>query len=109
MSKTIEEIKANLYQDIDKANSKELEKIYSSLKNVLKTFDRDSSFKNLCDFFKSIIKTKKAKCLQFINDIYDSKDKLTNNEKNKLRKALLDISNIHRTFIENIISLLGAT
>lgn len=109
MSKTIEEIKANLHQDIDKANSKELEKIYSSLKDVLKTYDRDSSLKNLCDFFKNIFSSKKAKCLQFVNDIYDSKDKLTNEEKDKLRKALLDISNIHRTFVENIISLLGAT
>lgn len=109
MAKSIEEIKENLYQDIDKATAKELEKIYSSLKDVLSNFDRDSSLKNLCDFFKSIFKTKKAKCLQFINDIFDSKDKLTQEERDKLRKALLDISNIHRTFIENIIALLGAT
>lgn len=109
MAKTIQEIKENLQQDINKASSKELEKIYSSLKDVLKTFDRDSSLKNLCDFFKNIFKTKKAKCIQFVNDIFDSKDKLTKEEKDKLRKALLDISNIHRTFIENIIALLGAT
>ena len=109
MSKTMEKIKANLHQDIDKATTKELEKIYSSLKNVLETFHRDSSLKNLCDLFENIFRSKKAKCLQFVNDIYDSKDKLTNEEKDKLRKALLDISNIHRTFIENIISLLGAT
>ena len=70
MSKTMEKIKANLHQDIDKATTKELEKIYSSLKNVLKTFDRDSSLKNLCDFFKNIFRSKKAKCLQFVNDIY---------------------------------------
>lgn len=109
MAKTIEEIKENLQQDIDKASSKELDKIYSSLKDVLKSFDRDSSLKNIYDCFKSIFKTKKTKCLQFVNDIFDSKDKLTKEEKDKLRKALLDISNIHRTFIENIIALLGAT
>ena len=109
MMKTIEEIKDNLQQDIDRATSKELEGIYTSLKDVLKNFDRDSSLKNLCDFFKNIFKTKKAKCHQFVNDIFDSKDKLTQEEKNKLRKALLDVSNIHRIFIENIIALLGST
>ena len=52
MAKTIEEIKANLYQDINNANSKEIDKIYSALKDVLKKFDRDSLVKNLGIFSK---------------------------------------------------------
>ena len=38
----------------------------------------------------------------------DSKDKLTDKEKESLRKELLDISNIHRTLLENLQSLFGA-
>lgn len=109
MAKSIDEIKENLYKDIEKATSREIEKIYSALKEVLKEFDKDSNLKNLYDFFKSIFKTKKAKCLQFVTDIFDSKEKLTVDESERLRKALLDISKIHRTIIENIIALLGAT
>ena len=108
MAKTIEEIKSNLHQDINNANSKEIDKIYFALKDVLKKFDRDSLVKNLGDFFKGFLKSKRSKCIQFVNDIFDSKDRLSKEEKDGLRKALLDISNIHRTFIENIIELLGA-
>ena len=55
------------------------------------------------------MKSKRSKCIQFVDDIFDSKNRLLKEEKDRLRKALLDISNIHRTFIENIIALLGAT
>lgn len=109
MAKSIEEIKKNLVKDIKDANSSEIDKIYNTLKEILSSFDRDGLLKNLCDFCKGILKTKRNKCLQFVNDIFDSKDKLSQDEKEKLRKALLDVSNIHRNFIENIIALLGAT
>ena len=101
-------LKDNILKDTESCSSKELNNIYNALKKTLKEFDRDSFFKNCIDFFKSIFKTKKQKCIFFINDIVDSKDKLTNEEKEKLRKSFLDISNIHRTFIENIIALFGA-
>lgn len=101
-------LKDNIIKDIESCSSKELNNIYDALKKTLKEFDRDSFFKNCKDFFKSIFKTKKQKCIYFIDDIVDSKDKLTDDEKEKLRKSFLDISNIHRTFIENIIALFGA-
>ena len=108
MAKSIEEIKVNIHQDIKKASSKEIDRIYYALKEVSKKFDRDSALKNLFDIFKGILKSKRDKCLHFVDDIFDSAEKLSADEKIQLRKALLDISNIYRTIIENIISLLAA-
>lgn len=98
----------NIKEDIKKASDKQIDSIYETLKKALDKFDRDSYFKNFLDSIKRLFKTKRQKCLLLINDICDSKHKLNENEKELLRKELLDISNIHRTLIENIISLLGA-
>lgn len=105
---SIDALKENILKDIESCSSKELNDIYKALGKALKEFDKDSFLKNCKDFFKSLFKTKKQKCIYFINDIVDSKDELTNEMKEKLRKSFLDISNIHRTFIENLIALLGA-
>lgn len=109
MAKSLEELKNNINKDINQASSREIDEIYYSLKSVAKRFDRDSNLKNLFDVFKIIFKTKRDKCISFVDDIFDSIGKLSTDEKNNLRKALLDISNIHRSIIENIIALLGAT
>lgn len=98
----------NVKKDISSCSQKELDQIYKAIKNALKKFDRDKIFKNTKDFIKSLFKTKKQKCLLFVEDIVDSKDKLTDEEKESLRKTFLDISNIHRTFIENLIALFEA-
>ena len=52
MAKSLEEIKANLHQDIKNANSKEIAKIHTALKEATKAFDKDSALKNLYDFFQ---------------------------------------------------------
>lgn len=106
--KTYEALKANIAEDLNKCNAKELDLIYKELKSCLKKFDRDDIFKNSTDFFKKLFKSKKEKCLFFLDDIEDSKGKLTENEKEELRQYFLNISNIHRTFLEDIQALLGA-
>ena len=98
----------NVKKDISSCSQKELDQIYKAIKNALKRFDRDNIFKNTKDFIKSLFKTKRQKCFLFVEDIVDSKDKLTDEEKESLRKTFLDISNIHRTFIENLIALFEA-
>ena len=108
MAKNVDELRENICQDIRDASYKEIDQIYNSLKDVSKKFDRDSILKNLFDGLRGIFRSKKDRCLLFVNDIFDSAENLSADEKNQLRKALLDISNIHRTVIENIIALLGA-
>ena len=98
----------NIKEDLNKCNNKELEKIFSAIKLCLKSFDRDFIMKNVKDFFKSFFKSKKDKCLFFIEDIVDSKDKLSCEEKECLRRNLLEISNIERTFLEDLKALLEA-
>lgn len=106
--KDLNYLKENIKNDIKQASNKQIDVIYEALKTALKKFDRDELRKNIVDFFKLIFATKRQKCLLFLEDITDSEYKLTDVEKELLRKELLDISNIHRTLIENIISLLGA-
>lgn len=106
--KDLETLKENIKEDIKRASEKQINSIYEALKKALEKFDRDSDFKNFLDWIKTILKTKRQKCVLFFNDINDSKHKLNDNEKELLRKEFLDISNIHRTLIEDIISLLGA-
>lgn len=106
--KDFESLKEDIVSDINSCTDGELNKIYTALKKVLKIFDRDPFLKQLRDFFKLITKSRKEKCLFFVEDICDSKDKLTPNEKESLRKAFLDISNIHRTFFEDLVALLEA-
>ncbi len=107
--KSYESLKKNLIDDLSNCSRKELDLIYKMLKECLKKFDRDGIFKNCRDFFKLIFKNKKEKCLYFINDVEDSKDKLTDTEKEELRKYFLSISNVHRTFLENLQALFGAS
>lgn len=105
---SIDALVNNIKKDINSCSKKELDSIYNAIKIALKKFDRDNIFKNSIDFIKSILKNKKQKCIFFIEDIIDSKDKLTDKEKEDLRKVFLDISNIHRTFIEDIMALFEA-
>ena len=106
--KSFEALKENVIKDINECNTRQLNKIYKSLRKVLFQFDRDTIWKNVKDFFKSVRKGKKEKCIFFIDDICDSSEKLTANEKEELRKQFLDISNIHRTFLEDLQALLNA-
>lgn len=105
---SFEATKKNIIDDINSCSTKELNKIYQSLKTILKEFDKDSFFKDSKDFFKFFFKDKKSKCLFFIEDICDSRDRLSAEMKEKLRKEFLKVSNIHRTFLENIKALLEA-
>ena len=98
----------NIKEDLNRCNNKKLEQIYSAIKLCLKKFDRDSTMKNVKDFFRNLLKSKKEKCLFFIEDIIDSKDKLSDEEKEYLRRNLLEISNIERTFLEDLKALLEA-
>lgn len=103
-----ESLVANITEDLKKAKSSDIDKIYEALKKALVKFDKDTNIKNLLDSLKGLFKSKREKCILFLKDLMDSKDKLTNEKKESLRKELLDISNIHRTLLENIRSLLGA-
>jgi hypothetical protein len=103
-----ENLKQNIFKDIDDASNKDINEIYSLLSKALDKFDRDSKLKDFFDLFHSILKTKRQKSKLFIHDIVESSSKLTSNEKELLRLEFLRISNIHRTLIENIRSLLDA-
>lgn len=107
-AKDFDSLKENVLADINSCSSKELNKIYTALKKTVFEFDRDVFGKQIRDFFKSVFKSKKDKCVFFVEDICDSKDKLSSEEKETLRKMFLDISNIHRTFLEDLIALLEA-
>jgi DNA phosphorothioation-dependent restriction protein DptG len=104
----IESLVQNISEDLEKASSKDIDKIYTALKSALKTFDRDSQFKDIIDVLKNIFKSKKEKCILIIRDLLDSKEKLIDTEIESLRKELLEISNIHRTLLEDIRALLNA-
>lgn len=108
VSKDFESLKENVIKDISECNKKELNKIYDCLKKAVKNFDRDSIWKNIKDCFHSINKNKKEKCIFFINDLCDSRSKLSSEEKEQLRREFLKISEIHMTFLENIRALFGA-
>jgi len=104
----IKDLEENIIVDIEQANKNDIDQIYNALNKALHQFDKDSFAKNLIDSIKKIFSTKRKKCKLIIIDIIESKDKLTAKEKQLLRNHLLDISNIHRTLIENIISILDA-
>ena len=107
-NKDFDTLKNDVLKDLDECKSKDLNNIYKALKTALKTFDRDGLWKNIKDVFRSLFKSKKEKCALFIADICDSKELLNEAEKETLRKSFLDISNIHRTFLEDLQSLFGA-
>lgn len=106
--KDFDSLKENILKDIKEAKNREIDEIFKRMHSCLKRFDRDDIRKEILDFFKRIFKGKREKCALFVEDICDSRDKLTENEKEILRKEFLDISNIHRTFLENLKALLEA-
>ena len=101
-------LKNNVLKDIQECNGKELDRIFDKLKTTLKAFDRDDFWKNIKDLIKQVFKSKRNKCFQIVNDICDSRNNLNEIEKESLRKAFLDLSNIHRTFLEDLRALFGA-
>lgn len=108
MSKDLDSIIKNIRKDLKDANSKDIDLIYSSLLQLLKKYDNDTFFKNIGDFFKKIFKTKREKCCLFFEDIVEGINDMDDEKKRKIKKDLLDLSNIHRTFLENLKSLIEA-
>lgn len=107
-NKDFNTLKENVLKDIKECSNKELDKLFDKLKSTLKTFDRDDFWKNVKDVIKQLFKNKRTKCSLIVGDICDSRDKLNESEKESLRKAFLDLSNIHRTFLEDLQALFGA-
>ena len=107
--KSFDAVNINIQDDINRASNKEIGEIYKGLKELLKEFDKDSIFKNAKDLIKrAIIFIDKRKiCLLILQDIFDSMDKLTTEQRNRLLKKLNHISDIHRTLGEDIIRFLG--
>lgn len=104
----LEKLKENVLKDIEQANNSDIKKIYKELNNCLMEFDRDNHWKNFFDSIKVVFSVKRNKCKLIILDICDSSEKLNRDEKQELKHHLLEIQNIHRTFIENLIALIGA-
>ena len=107
MNKDFKAVDINIRNDLKRATNKEIDKIYKELKALLSIFDRDSFFKNSFDYFRRIFCDKRRACLLFLNDLFDSKDKLTNEERNMLLQKLNIICDIHRSLGEDILRFLG--
>lgn len=107
MKKDFKAVNINIRNDLKRATNKEVDRIYKELKSLLSNFDRDSFFKNSIDYFRRFFCDKRHACLLFLNDLFDSKDKLTNNEKELLLQKLNIICDIHRSLGEDILRFLG--
>lgn len=106
MKKDLTWITENIKKDFEKASIKEIDKLYDELKSMLKKYDNDPILKDIKDWFKKIFKSKKERCIYIFNDIIEEINESDFNRKEELRKDLLKVSNIHRDFLENLISLL---
>lgn len=95
-----------LISDICGANKDELNVIYKALKKALKKFDRDSFLKDVGDFFSKLFKSKREKCKLIVDDIVDSKQKLTKDEAKELYDEFYKLSEVHRSFFDNIMVLI---
>ena len=105
--KTYEAVNINIQNDIKQANYKKICEIYNKLKELLKDFDNDPILKDAKDFVKRLFVDKRNGCLLILEDIFESKDKLTENQKKILLKRLNEISDIHRTLGEDALRFLG--
>jgi hypothetical protein len=106
MKKDLEWLTANINEDIDKASNKNIDRLYESLRNMLKKYDNDPLIKDVLDWFNGFLKSKRMKCKLILNDILEEIQKPEFTRHEELRKDLLEVSNIHRNFLENLISLL---
>ena len=107
--KSFDAVSINIQNDINQANNKKINEIYKKLKELLREFDNDTLFKNAKDLVKRtiIFVDRRKLCLEILNDIFDSKDSLSEEQKQKLLKKLNEISDIYRTLGEDIIRFLG--
>lgn len=105
--KSFEAVNINIQNDIKRANKKELNEIYNVLKQLLSDFDNDTFFKNAKDYLKKLFSDKRKACLFILNDLFDSKDSLNQQQKDSLLIKLNKLSDIHRGFIEDAIRFLG--
>lgn len=104
--KTLDELIKNIDEDIREANSNQINELYISLNNMLNKYDNDKFMKNLIDILKKLFRSKRQKCKLILEDLIEEIYKPNFTKKEELRKELLEISNIHRSFLENLIALL---
>lgn len=108
MSKNLDWLITNIREDLKKASNREIKDIYNSLKKLLNKYDNDTFIKNIKDFLKKVLKSKREKCSLFFEDIIEGIDSMSDKTKQELKKDLLDLSNIHRTIFEDLAALIGA-
>lgn len=106
MKKDLQWLNDNIKKDIERANVKEIDLLLKELNELLKKYDNDSFFKNVKDWLKKVFVNKREKCKYIFNDLIEEINKPDFCKKDELRTDLLRISNIHRDFLENLISLL---
>lgn len=107
MDKTFEAVDINIQKDIKQANNKKINEIYKELKAALKIFDKDPFFNDVKDYCKRLLVDRRKACLFILNDLYDSKDRLSDEQREQLRQRLNKIADIYRTLGEDIIRFLG--
>lgn len=108
MKKTYEWLTENVRKDIDEASNREIKQLYEELKKTLKKYDNDPLFKQFRDFFKKFFKSNRERCKLILEDILEEVNKPGFERKEELKRDLLEISNIHRGFLENLAALFGA-
>lgn len=105
--KDINSLIDNIHKDFKDASRKEIDQIYNELKEMLKKYDDDSFSKNVKDFLKrGFTFDKRKRCELVFKDIIESLDNPSFVKREELRKDLLELSNIHRSFLENLIALI---
>jgi len=103
----INSLTINIREDFKKSSKKEIDEIYNSLKIMLKKYDDDSMLKDICDLLKrGLTIDKRKRCERVLEDILEVLKDENYPRKEELRRDLLDLSNIHRGILENIIALI---
>lgn len=97
----IHDIRANMYDDIRKAKSKQLKDIDNMICILLDEYDDDNIRKDIKDFLKRALTLSYRDRIKLkFDDLVEEWDRLTPSRKEVFEMRLVELINIHQSLVE---------
>jgi len=94
-------VKNNMYDDIQKANNRQLKEIHSLLVELLNKYDDDPNSKEFKDFIGlALTPPLRGRCKKRFNDLIEEWDELSDDRKLEFERDIKELINKRQSLLE---------
>lgn len=94
-------VKNNMYDDIQKANNRQLKEIHSLLVELLNKYDDDPNSKEFKDFIGlALTPALRGRCKKRFNDLIEEWDELSEDRKLEFERDIKELINKRQSLLE---------